>query len=134
MVILALYVLGLRVEEADKLFTELAMRVFRGRDSLNTGLLAPLISLTHGHFPAVDIDECLTEIFGNRTMLNHPYMTALGARIGFPVVDINTSETCLVTSYNGSAQDRGAGAHLVHAVSRSLRSTSPSDDILIKDA
>lgn len=134
MVILALYGLGMRVEEADNLFTELAMRVFRGRDALDTGLLAPLISLTQGHFPAADIDECLTEIFGTMTMLKHSYMTALGARIGFPVVDVNTSETCLVTSYNGSGQRQGADAHSVHAVCRPLRSTNPSNDILVKDA
>ncbi|KAF1351458.1 FabD/lysophospholipase-like protein [Lizonia empirigonia] len=114
MVILALYGLGMRVEEADKLFTELAMRVFRGRDTLDTGLLAPLISLTQGQFPATDIDGCLTEIFGTMTMLKHPYMTALGARIGFPVVDVNTSETCLVTSYNGFEEEQDPDARPVY--------------------
>lgn len=134
MVILALYGLGMRVDEADDLFTKLAMRVFRGRDTLDTGLFAPLLSLTQGHFPAADIDECLSEIFGTMTMLKHPYMTAIGARVGFPVVEAGTSDTCLVTSYNGTDQGHGLDARPAHTVSRLLRSRSPDDDILIKDA
>lgn len=134
MVILALYGLGMRVKEADDLFTKLAMRVFRGRDTLDTGLLAPLISLTRGHFPAADIDECLSEIFGTMTMLKHPYMTAAGAKIGFPVVDVETLDTCLITSYNGREQGHGSDARPVHTVSRLLHSKNPDDDILVKDA
>jgi hypothetical protein len=134
LVILALYQLGLRVKEADRLFTELSFRVFRGRNGPEDSLFAPLISCLKGRFPAADIDEALFDTFGVTSVLTHPYMTSIGARIGFPVVDADTSETRIVTSYNGASQDDDRGDRSLPVVATSLRSRCHGDDILITDA
>ena len=134
MIILALYALGMRVEEVDRLFTELALRVFRGRDKWSSGWIAALISCSKGQFSAADIDECLLEMFGCTTMLQHPYMSAIGARIGFPVVDARTCDTHLITSYNGTSEGSQSDQGSVAEVSQGLRSTSAGNDILIRDA
>ncbi|KAF3030307.1 hypothetical protein E8E12_000580 [Didymella heteroderae] len=134
LVILALYQLGLRVKEADRLFTELSFRVFRGRNGPEDSLFAPLISCLKGRFPAADIDEALSDTFGVTSVLTHPYMTSIGARIGFPVVDADTSETRIVTSYNGASQDDDRGDRSLPVVATSLRSRCHGDDILITDA
>lgn len=67
-------------------------------------------------------------------MLEHSYMTALGARVGFPVVDVETLETCLITSYNGASQASDLKNSLSDAVCRVLRSSNPDDEILVTDA
>jgi hypothetical protein len=121
------------VKEADQLFTKLASRVFRDRDDWTTGLLGPLVSYSQGRFRAADIDECLFEIFGSMTMLKHPYMTSVGARIGFPVAEADTSQTRLITSYNGAAQYH-SDAGCMGKVSTVLRSRNADDDILVRDA
>lgn len=135
MVNLALYSLGLRVGEAYELFKQLSARVFRGRSRIGIGLAATahtlVASFRNGRFPASDIDGALHEAFQDATMLDHPYMSSIGARIGFPVVDANTLETCVVTSYNGAAaepQDSDGNTY------RTLRSRSAGDAIFIRDA
>jgi hypothetical protein len=133
MVNLALYGLGMDAEEAFPVFRELCSRVFRGRTRLGFGPVDTIYTLlaaySNGKFPAKDIDDSLHELFGGATMLEHPYMTAIGARIGFPVVNLDTLDTCIVTSYNG------AGERKLHADAtyEFLSSGGPHDEILIKD-
>ncbi|KAH3938663.1 hypothetical protein HBH98_242720 [Parastagonospora nodorum] len=62
-------------------------------------------------------------------MLEHPYMTAIGARTGFPVVDLDTLNTCVVTSYNGAGV-----VPQQPATYQLLQSTGPHDEILVKNA
>jgi hypothetical protein len=69
-------------------------------------------------------------------MLDHPYMSATGARIGFPIVDIDSRtapSTCLVTSYNGAGRVSYSGMEN-KATYRLLRSSGPENEIQIKDA
>jgi hypothetical protein len=138
MVILALYGLGMQVEETFKLFKQLSTRIFRGRTKLGLGLAATahalIASYRNGQFPASDINGALTEIFGEATMLDHQYMSSIGARIGFPVVDVDALKTCLVTSYNGAVSSRGRGACTPMSTYRVLRSEDAASEIRMKDA
>jgi hypothetical protein len=151
----ALYGLGMRVETVNTLFKELSKRVFRGRNRLGVSFAAAahalVASYRRGRFPAADIDGPLQEIFGNLTVLDHPYMTSIGARTGFPVVSLDTSDTYIVTSYNGvgnsQVQDNGSKQEAWDCMGRLtgsdfggdevfykiLRSNGPHDDILVKD-
>lgn len=140
MVILALFGLGMTVDEVHDLFTRLAKRVFRGRTPFGFSFAAAahslIVSYRNGQFPAEDIDGALYEIFGDATMLDHPYMSATGARIGFPIVDINSRtapSTCLVTSYNGAGRVSYSGLES-KATYRVLRSSGPENEVRIKDA
>lgn len=136
---MALYSLGMRVDDAYKLFRQLSARVFRGRSRVGVGVAgsahALVVSCRNGKFPASDIDGALHDAFGDITMLDHPYMSSIGARIGFPVVDADTLETCVVTSYNGAGGlqegDRGGGDDRAYRI---LRSRSASEPILVTDA
>jgi hypothetical protein len=138
MVNLALYGLGMRVEEAYRLFRELSMRIFRGRNRFGIGIPAAvhalIVSYRNGRFPAEDIDGPLSEIFGNTTMLDHSYMTSIGARIGFPVVDVHAKRTCIVTSYNGIGQRQKGSDCKNETIYKVLRSDGPHDEILVRDA
>jgi hypothetical protein len=101
----ALYKLGMRVNTIDTLFKELSKRVFRGCSRFGVSFAAAAHALVASHrrgrFPACDIDRPLQEVFGNLTVLDHPYMTSIGVRTGFPVVNLDSSDTYIVTSYNG---------------------------------
>ncbi|KAF9728524.1 hypothetical protein PMIN01_13352 [Paraphaeosphaeria minitans] len=138
MVNLALYGLGTKVSEASDLFKQLSTRVFRGRSRIGVGLAATLqalvVSYRNGRFPAGDIDGALSDVFSNATMLDHPYMSSIGARTGFPIVNADTSETCMVTSYNGAARGRDLGDCNGNTTYRVLRSHTALDEILVKDA
>ena len=107
----ALYGLGLRVRSATEIFEKLSKRVFRGRNRFGIGYAAAahsvIASYLQGRFPAKDIDDSLEEIFGDITTLDHRYMSSIGAKTGFPIVQLATSNTYLVTSYNGV--DNGEG-------------------------
>jgi hypothetical protein len=136
MVILALYGLGKRVEDTFNLFKELSTDIFRGRRPIGIGVAASahalVASCRNGRFPASDIDEALSKIFEDVTMLDHGYMSSIGARTGFPVIDADTSKTCLVTSYNGAA--RGCGDRECEMTYKVLRSAGAASEILMKDA
>ena len=138
MVILALYSLGMRAEETFTLFSQLSKRIFRGRSQLGLGLAATayalITSCRNGRFPASDIDDALTEIFDEATMLDSQYMSSIGARIGLPVVDANTLDTCLVTSYNGAAPTYDHDACTKISTYRVLRSEDAGSKLRIKDA
>jgi hypothetical protein len=138
MVNLALYGLGMKASEASDLFKQLSTRVFRGRSRIGVGLAATLqalvVSYRNGRFPAGDIDGALSDVFSNATLLDHPYMSSIGARTGFPIVNADTSETCMVTSYNGAARGRDLGNCDGNTTYRVLRSDTALDEILIKDA
>ncbi|KAF9730292.1 hypothetical protein PMIN01_12225 [Paraphaeosphaeria minitans] len=138
MVNLALYGLGMKASEAFDLFKQLSARVFRGRSRVGVGLAATLqalvMSYRNGRFPAGDIDGALSDIFNDATLLDHPYMSSIGARTGFPIVNAETSETCLVTSYNGAARGPDLSDCSGTTTYRVLRSDTALDDILIKDA
>ncbi|KAL1792986.1 hypothetical protein ACET3X_009493 [Alternaria dauci] len=138
MVVLALYGLGMRAEETFTLFTQLATRIFRGRSQLGLGLAATahalITSCRNGRFPASDIDSALNEAFEEATMLDVPYMSSIGARVGLPVVDVDTLETCLVTSYNGAAPTYDNGACTEMSTYRILRSEDATEEICVKDA
>ena len=121
------------MKEADQLFSRLASRVFCDRDDWSTKLLGPLMSCLQGRFRAADIDDCLFEIFGSMTMLKHPYMSSVGARIGFPVAEADTSQIRLITSYNGASEHHNL-AGCSGKVSRALRSRNADDSILVRDA
>lgn len=140
MVTLALFGLGMTVDEVHGLFTRLARRVFRGRKPFGFGFAAVAHSLIasyrNGQFPAEDIDGPLSEIFGDATMLDHPYMSAIGARVGFPIVDVDSRtapSTCLVTSYNGAGQMSYPRPES-RTTYQLLRSSDPEDEVQIKDA
>jgi hypothetical protein len=134
----ALFGLGMRVEKANKLFRELCLRVFRGRNRFGIGLPAAvhalIVSYRNGQFPAADIDGALSEIFGDATMLDHPYMTSIGARIGFPVVNVHSKKTCIVTSYNGIGQRPSRDDCKDEPLYKVLCSNEPGDEILVRDA
>ncbi|KAL5417036.1 hypothetical protein PMIN04_007910 [Paraphaeosphaeria minitans] len=138
MVNLALYGLGMKVSEASDLFKQLSTRVFRGRGRVGVGLAATVQALVasyrNGRFPAADIDGALADVFNDATVLDHPYMSSIGARTGFPVVNADTSETCMVTSYNGAARGRALGDCDRNTTYRVLRSETALDEILVKDA
>jgi hypothetical protein len=138
MVSLALYGLGMTVEETYDLFKQLSTRIFRGRSRVGIGFAAAahdlIASYRNGRFPAVDIDGALSDIFNDTTMLDHPYMSSIGARIGFPVVNADTLETCIVTSYNGAARGRNVSGCGESATYKVLRSDGAADEIYIKDA
>jgi hypothetical protein len=140
MVSLALFGLGMRVDDVYDLFTRLSRRVFRGRNRFGVGFAAVAHSLIasyrNGQFPAQDIDGPLSEIFGDATMSDHPYMSSIGARIGFPVVDVDTSQavsTCMITSYNGAGIGQAPDDADDQATYRVLRSDGPHNEICIKD-
>lgn len=128
----------MRVEKAFTLFRQFSARVFRERNTFGLGLLANIYdfitSWRHGRFSASDIDYALTEIFDESTMLDLQYMKLIGARMGFPVVDTITSETCLVTSYNGTGSSHSDEAYTRMLTYRLLRSEEVSSEICIKDA
>jgi hypothetical protein len=137
MVNLALYGVGMDIGEVLHVFKNLSSRVFRGRLRLGFApvdtIYALLAAYYNGRFPDVDIDGPLYELFGKATMLEHPYMTAIGARTGFPVVSLETLDTCVVTSYNGAGQSQ-IGLNAQHrATYRLLRSGGHDDEILVKD-
>lgn len=138
MVNLALYGLGLTVSETSDLFKKLASRVFRGRGRIGVGFAATLhsfiVSYRNGQFPANDIERALSDTFGNATMFDHPYMSSIGARTGFPIVNADTLETSLVTSYNGVARGSDISDCNRNSTYRVLRSENVLDDIPIKDA
>jgi hypothetical protein len=138
MVNLALYGLGMEVGEACRVFKELSSRVFRGRPRLGLGPVDTIYTLLaayrNGRFPAKDIDGPLHELFGKATMLEHPYMTAIGARTGFPVVNLDTLETCVVTSYNGVGKSQACVDAQHKATYQLLRSGGSCDEIPVKDA
>jgi hypothetical protein len=133
MVNLALYGQGMSVSAALDVFKGLSSCVFRGRNRFGFGPInsfyAFLMAYRSGRYPSVDIDGSLHNIFGTTTMLEHPYMTSIGARTGFPVVDLDTLNTCIVTSYNGAgAVPQGPATYKL------LQSTGPRDEILVKHA
>ena len=138
MVVLTLYGRGMRAKETFTLFTQLATRIFCGRSQLGLGLAATayalITSCRNGRFPARDIDDALTEIFDEATMLDSQYMSSIGARIGLPVVDANTLDTCLVTSYNGAAPTYDHDACTKISTYRVLRSEDAGSKLRIKDA
>ncbi|KAH6380444.1 hypothetical protein HBI08_239800 [Parastagonospora nodorum] len=137
MVNLALYGLGMDVSEVFQVFKDLSSRVFRGRIRLGFGPVDTIHTLLaaywNGRFPDEDIDGPLYELFGTATMLEHPYMTAIGARTGFPVVNVDTLDTCLVTSYNGAGKSRPGSNAKHRATYHLLRSGGHNDKILVKD-
>ncbi|PVH90449.1 FabD/lysophospholipase-like protein, partial [Periconia macrospinosa] len=140
MVIMALFGLGMKVEQVHSLFMNLAQRVFKGRTPLGFSFIGAFYSLVascrHGQFPAEDIDKSLFEMFGDTTMMDHPYTSAIGARIGFPIVDVDSHtgpSTCLVTSYNGAGQVRDTDTD-GRDTYRVLRSGNAEDQILARDA
>jgi hypothetical protein len=138
MVNLALYGLGMEVDETFDVFKELSSRVFRGRARLGLGPVDTIYSLLaacrSGLFPAKDIDGALYELFGKDTILEHPYMTAIGARTGFPVVDLESLDTCIITSYNGAGKAQACANAHHRATYQLLRSSGPCDEISVKDA
>jgi hypothetical protein len=138
MVVLALYGLGMRAEETFPLFTQLATRIFRGRSQLGLGLVATahalITSCRNGRFPASDINNALNEVFEEATMLDVPYMSSIGARVGLPVVEVDTLETYLVTSYNGAAPTYDDAACTEMSTYRVLRSKDATEEIRVKDA
>lgn len=138
LVVLALYGLGMRAEETFPLFTQLATRIFRGRSQLGLGLVATahalITSCRNGRFPASDIDNALNEVFEEATMLDVPYMSSIGARVGLPVVEVDTLETYLVTSYNGAAPTYDDAACTEMSTYRVLRSKDATEEIRVKDA
>jgi hypothetical protein len=133
MVNMALYGLGMSLDGVYDLFKKLSERIFRGRKGFGIGFAAALhvfvSSCYHGHFPSADIEGVLRELLGDSTMLDHTYMMSIGARIGFPLVNVHTLRTCVVTSYNGvgRASSQEAGYKV-------LESDSPSGEILVRDA
>lgn len=137
MVVLSLYHLGLSIKETYDLFTQLSGRIFRGRSPVGIGLLAAayalIASYRHGQFPAGDIDGALSDLLGDSTMLDHPYMSSIGARIGFPVVNADTLETCMVTSYNGAAKAYDGSDCNDSVTYRVLQSDDASNEIQVKD-
>lgn len=138
MVNLALFDQGMTVEETYSLFKQLSTRIFRGRNRMGVGLAvaahALIASYRNGRFPAGDIDGALLEIFKDATMLDHPYMSSIGARTGFPVVNADTLETCVVTSYNGAARGHGCSDSNKDMTYKVLRSAGALDEIHVKDA
>jgi hypothetical protein len=137
MVNLALYGLGMDVGEVFHVFKDLSSRVFQGRIRLGFGPVDTICTLLaaywNGRFPDKDIDGPLHELFGKAAMLEHPYMTAIGARTGFPVVNLDTLNTCLVTSYNGAGKSRPELDAQHRATYQLLRSGGHNDRILVKD-
>lgn len=138
----ALYWQGMRVDHVHELFGRLSKRVFRGRrrrGGFVAAAHAALTSYQNGQFPAEDIDEPLAEIFGETTTLEHAYMSSVGARVGFPVVNVDTLNTCLVTSYNGVGQSLGRidgemGKGEPKALYELMRSQGSRDEVLMRDA
>lgn len=135
MVNLALYGLGLRIDETLDLFQKLSTRIFRGRSRFGFGVAAAaytlLMSYRNGRFPAEDINGTLAELFDQTTMLEHPYMTSIGARIGFPVINVDTLDTCIITSYHGVGRitaDTVTNERESHEV---LPSIEPPKEILV---
>jgi hypothetical protein len=126
-----MYKEGMQIDQVDTTFQELSKVAFRGRNLSSLNPFGLIKSYMHGQFPAEDINRALCKTFGETTsMFNHPYMSSIGARIGFPVVDLdNTKSTgrCLVTSYNGVGD-------LSNSSYRLLRSKGPNNGILVKDA
>ncbi|KAF2820771.1 FabD/lysophospholipase-like protein [Ophiobolus disseminans] len=135
---LALYGLGLRLDEVYNMFKELSKRIFRGRVPFGIGVAAAahsiIASLRKGQFPAEDIDGPLAELLGEFTMLDNSYMMSIGARIGFPVVNLKTLKTFIITSYNGIGKGPDTHNLGVESTYRVLRSDGPENEILIKDA
>ncbi|KAL6158272.1 hypothetical protein ACJBU6_04069 [Exserohilum turcicum] len=138
LVVLALYGLGMRVEESFHLFSQLAARIFRGRSYFGLGMFTALYALItswrHGRFPSSDIEGALAELFGEATMLDLHYVSAIGARVGLAVVDANTLDTCLVTSYNGMTSTHSDEGRTNPSTYRPLRSDDAASEIRIKDA
>ena len=141
MVALALYGLAMRIDDVSDLFRQLARRVFRGRSRFGLGFAAAAHSLIasyrNGRFPAEDIDAPLSELFGDGTMLDHAYLSSIGTRLGFPVVDVDSSRapsTCIVTSYNGAGDERSWEDPGGQATYRVLRAEDPDGSIYARDA
>ncbi|KAJ5047776.1 hypothetical protein J3E72DRAFT_204316 [Bipolaris maydis] len=138
LVVLALYGLGMRVDESFHLFSQLAARIFRGRSYFGLGIFTALYALVtswrHGRFPSSDIEGALAELFGEATMLDLQYVSSIGARVGLPVVDADTLDTCLVTSYNGSTSRYNDQEYANISTYRLLRSDDATSEIRIKDA
>ncbi|KAH8710251.1 hypothetical protein GQ44DRAFT_626663 [Phaeosphaeriaceae sp. PMI808] len=136
MVNLALYGLGMRIDEVCDLFKQLSTRIFRGRSRIGFGFPASahalLVSYRDGRFPAEDIEGALSDLFKNTTMLDHPYMSSIGARTAFPVVNANTLETCIVTSYNGAVRGQDHGNYNRNMTYKVLRSEEARNEILIR--
>jgi hypothetical protein len=133
MVNMALYGLGMSLDEVYDLFKRLSERIFRGRKGFGIGFAAAIhvfvSSYYYGHYPSADIEGVLRELLGDSTMLDHTYMLSIGARIGFPLVNVHTLQTCVATSYNGVGRVlNGDAAYKV------LSTDSPSGDILVRDA
>ena len=128
---LALYQKGMDIEEVDTTFQKLSRVAFRGRNISRVNPFRLMKSYMHGQYPAEHIDSALREIFGDATsMFSSSYMSAIGARIGFPIVDVdNTKPTgrCLVTSYNAVGQFHNTSYRI-------LQSDGPATDILVADA
>jgi len=138
MVNLALYGLGLRLDAVYDLFKKLSMRIFRGRDRFGIGFAAAahalIASYRKGQFPADDINGPLSELLGDISMLDSSYMMSIGARTGFPVVNLHTLETCIITSYNGIGKGPDPNAMVGESTYNVLRSDGPQNEILVKDA
>lgn len=128
----------MRPEESFTLFKQLSTRIFRGRSQWGLGLAATVYTLVtscrHGRFPASDIEDALAEIFGEATMLDLQYVSSIGARVGLPVVDAETLDTCLVTSYNGTSSRHGDERYTDMSTYRLLQSKDAASEIRIKDA
>jgi hypothetical protein len=119
------------LKDVYNLFKKLSERIFRGRSGFGIGFTAAahvlISSYYYGQFPSADIDGVLRELLGDTTMLDNSYMMSIGARIGFPTVNVHSLDTSVVTSYNGAGRADSKGYKV-------LRSTSPSDEIYVRDA
>lgn len=135
---------GLSIDEVLHTFQDLAKRAFKGRAVSGVGFITAvqdlITSYICGRYPAKDIDEPLCDIFGESTMLDNAYLSSIGARAGFPIVDVNSEKstrTCLVTSYNG-VRTREANKRIGHRKGQSdykmLCSENPRNRILVRDA
>jgi hypothetical protein len=129
--------LGMDVGEAFHVFKDLSSLVFWGHIRLGYGPIDTIYTLLaaywNGRFPDKDIDGPLHELFSKATMLEHPYMTAIGARTCFPIVNLNTLDTCLITSYNGAGKSQVCLDTQHRATYQLLRSGGHDDEILVKD-
>lgn len=143
---LALYGRGMRVDEVYEMFKELSRQIFRRQNRWScltaaapriTAAAQLFASCRNGRFPARNIDGPLRDVFGDVSMLDHPYMNTIGARTGFPIVDWNTLETYVVTSYNRIAfddQKKTSKHKSCDSRHRPLYARGPDDQILVKDA
>jgi hypothetical protein len=147
----------MNIDETDGMFRQLSRQIFerqKGRWDIFASAVPRITaaaqfyaSCRSGRFPARNIDLPLQDVFGDISVLDHPYMTAIGSKIGFPLVDWDTLDTRIVTSYNrmnlaldgGVAKKRSRHAddsRLMVSDSRyeAIFARGHADQILVKDA